>query len=562
MKPIHHNNTDRFIHFKKPIDGIELPEKFTFPFYYEPHPLAILAAEQLKTYLETQKDWSYNFGIKNPDSEDAIGKMFGVMVVENEAKEIGFLAAFSGKMMEHEKIGQFVPAVFDSNPGGEFYDIGERELMVLTAEIDDLENSSEFTDLQAFVKKETAIFNEKLAAIKETTRAAKQVRKARRKEGKMNLSPADYAVLEAELARESVGRKYVLKDTERQLTEALEIAKKPLTILEEKLANLKANRKAKSVNLQRRLFQHYRFLNIKGERKDLTDIFQNTPTPSGAGECAAPKLLQYAFLHNLRPIAITEFWWGKSPASAVRFHKNHYPACTGKCKPILKHMLDGMAVDENPMLTNPALGKELPTVFEDDYIVIVNKPPEFLSVPGKNIFDSVQTRMQAKYPNATGNMTIHRLDMSTSGILILAKTKEAHKLLQGQFAKRKVKKRYVAVLDGVVAGDSGRIDLPLRVDLDNRPHQVICYEYGKRAVTDWEVIERMGNRTKVYFYPITGRTHQLRMHAAHPRGLGCPIVGDDLYGTKANRLHLHAQRLSFEHPETKEIMVIEVEAEF
>jgi tRNA pseudouridine32 synthase/23S rRNA pseudouridine746 synthase len=551
-----------FLHFNESIDGMERPACFTFPFYYEPHPIAVLAANQLKNYLETQTDWTYNFGLKNPESEGAMGKMFGVLVVKDKAGEIGFLSAFSGKMLTQTDMGKFVPALFDSAPGGEFYDIGEQELMVMTAEIDELESSPALAELRALVNKERLMTNEKSDALKATTRTAKQVRKARRKEGKVNLSPTEYKVLEEELARESVGRKYFLKDTERQLKEALELVTQPLTILETEITNLKVKRKARSVKLQQRLFQHYRFLNINGKYKDLTDLFVGIPTPSGAGECAAPKLLQYAFMNQLRPIAINEFWWGKSPASAVRFHKNHYPACTGKCKPILAHMLDGMPVDDNPMLTNPALGKELPTVYEDDFLVVVNKPPEFLSVPGKNIYDSVQTRMLAKYPKATGQMTVHRLDMSTSGILVLAKTKETHKLLQGQFARRKVKKRYVAILEGVVEGDSGRIDLPLRVDLDNRPNQIICYEHGKRAVTDWKVIERMENRTRVYFYPITGRTHQLRVHAAHTRGLGCPIVGDDLYGTKANRLHLHAQRLEFEHPERKEQVVIEVEAGF
>lgn len=562
MTKINQKNTACFTYFNQPIDAIELPKRFTFPFYHEPHPIAVLAAYQLQHFLETKTEWTHNFGIKDPDSEGAIGKMFGVLIVENEAGEIGFLSAFSGKLVEKNDLEKFVPSLFDSVPGGEFYDIGERELMEMTEEIDRLENDSQLTELQKIVEKEKAIVDQKIADLKAETSEAKKIRKSRRKEGKEKLSASEYAVLEKELARESVGRKYYLRKTEERLQEELAKIAKPLTILQEEITDLKAKRKARSVRLQQQLFEHYQFLNINGVRKDLTDLFKDIAIPSGAGECAAPKLLQYAFMHNLRPIAMTEFWWGKSPASAVRYHKNHYPACTGKCKPILAHMLDGMPVDDNPMLTNPALGKELPTIFEDDYLVVVNKPAEFLSVPGKTIHDSVQTRMLAKYPKATGPMTIHRLDMSTSGILILAKTKECHKALQGQFARRKVKKRYVAMLDGVVESDSGKIDLPLRVDLDNRPHQVICYDYGKPAVTKWEVVERFENCTKVYFYPITGRTHQLRVHAAHPRGLGCPIVGDDLYGKKSSRLHLHAQRLEFEHPIYKKQIVIEVEADF
>ena len=562
MSNINQINVPRFTYFKESTDSIELPERFTFPFYYDPHPLCILAANQLQNYLKTQTEWQHNFGIKNPDSEGAVGKMFGVLVVQNKVGKMGFISAFSGKMLDKDKLGRFVPAVFDTVPGGEFYTEGEKILNVMTTEIERLESNPQISELQELTKKEQVAVNEQLADLKAATKAAKRARKARRKEAKDVLSPEEYAKLEKELAHESVTNKYILKDTEKRLKEDLLVTQKKLAILENEIAELRAKRRATSVGLQQQLFQHYKFLNIEGKRKDLTDIFQGIPTPSGAGECAAPKLLQYAFMHDLTPIAMAEFWWGKPPASAVRFHGHYYPACSGKCKPILSHMLDGMEVDENPMLTNPALGKELPTIFEDEHIVIVNKPPEFLSVPGKNIHDSVQTRMLAKYPDATGPMIVHRLDMSTSGILLLAKTKENYKFLQRQFMRRRVKKRYVAWLEGVVKEDSGTIEFPLRVDLDDRPRQIICYEHGRPAKTEWEVIERTETHTKVYFYPITGRTHQLRVHAAHARGLGCPIIGDDLYGVKGERLHLHAERLEFEHPVTRERVVIEVGAGF
>jgi len=552
----------RFSSFEESIDSIQLPLRFTFPFYYEPHSLCVLAANQLQDYLKTQTEWEHDFGIKNPKSEHAVGKMFGVLVVKNEQGEMGFISAFSGKMLDKDKLGRFVPAVFDTVPGGEFYTKGEKVLNVMTAEIERLESNPQISELQELVKKEKANIEEKLTDLKAETKAAKRTRKARRKEAKEILSPEEYSKLEKELAHESVTNKYILKDTERRYNEELLVTQKKLAILEDEITDLRAKRRATSVGLQQQLFQHYRFLNIEGKRKDLLDIFVGMPKPSGAGECAAPKLLQYAFMHKMTPIAMAEFWWGKPPASAVRYHGHYYPACSGKCKPILAHMLDGMEVDPNPMLTNPALGKELPTIYEDEHIVIVNKPAEFLSVPGKNIHDSVQTRMLAKYPEATGPMIVHRLDMSTSGILLLAKTKENYKFLQRQFMRRRVKKRYVAWLEGVVEGESGTIELPLRVDLDDRPRQIICYEHGRHAKTEWEVIKRTETHTKVYFYPVTGRTHQLRVHAAHARGLGCPIIGDDLYGVKGERLHLHAERLEFEHPVTREVVVIEVGAGF
>ncbi|RRN76325.1 RluA family pseudouridine synthase, partial [Pseudoxanthomonas sp. SGD-10] len=333
----------------------------------------------------------------------------------------------------------------------------------------------------------------------------------------------------------------------------------------EKINHLKKERKAKSTALQDELFAQYYFLNRFKEQKNLLQIFSEDlkqNPPSAAGECAAPKLLHYAFKHNLKPIAMAEFWWGQSPKSEIRKHKQFYPACTGKCKPILNHMLKGIEVDDNPMLDNPAENKQLEIIYEDDWIAVINKPAEFLSVPGINISDSVYSRMKERYPNANGPLIVHRLDMSTSGILLVAKDKESHKFLQHQFIKKTITKRYMALLNGIVEKDEGEINLPLRVDLDDRPRQLVCYDYGKPAKTIWKVIHRNNGRTLIHFYPVTGRTHQLRVHASHPLGLNTPIVGDDLYGKKDSRLHLHAERLSFVHPQTKTRVEFTAECEF
>jgi tRNA pseudouridine32 synthase / 23S rRNA pseudouridine746 synthase len=297
----------------------------------------------------------------------------------------------------------------------------------------------------------------------------------------------------------------------------------------------------------------------------LGDIFKPTREGrpiAGSGECAAPKLFQYAFQHDLHPIALAEFWWGESPKTEVRIHGHYYPACRGKCEPILGFMLQGLAVEENPMLKNPAENKDLEVVWEDAHIVVINKPAEFLSVPGKLVTDSVYERMRMRYPEATGPLIVHRLDMSTSGLLLVAKTAEVHKELQRQFIQREIKKRYVALLEGEVLEDRGTVELPLRVDLENRPRQLVCYEYGKPAVTIWKVLERKDGRTRIHFFPITGRTHQLRVHAAHVDGLHAPIVGDDLYGQTSHRLHLHAEWIQFRHPISGKDMTMKVEAGF
>jgi tRNA pseudouridine32 synthase/23S rRNA pseudouridine746 synthase len=225
-------------------------------------------------------------------------------------------------------------------------------------------------------------------------------------------------------------------------------------------------------------------------------------------------------------------------------------------------MLDGTAMDANLLLENLAEKQALEVIYEDDVLIVVNKPAEFLSVPGKDIKDSVYTRIKEKYPEATGPLIVHRLDMSTSGILLLTKTKEANKVLQSQFINRTIKKRYVALLDGNLAENSGKINLPLRVDLDDRPKQLVDFTHGKPAETGWKIIQKENGKTRVHFYPITGRTHQLRMHAAHKDGLNTPIVGDDLYGKKENRLYLHAEFIEFLHPATAKKMSFTVAATF
>ena len=294
------------------------------------------------------------------------------------------------------------------------------------------------------------------------------------------------------------------------------------------------------------------------------DIFDNSSIkpPAGSGDCCAPKLLQYAFQHQLTPVAMAEFWWGISPNSEIRKHENFYPSCQSRCKPILKHMLEGVKMDENLLLKSLSKNLELKIIFEDDDLIIINKPPEFLSVPGKEIKDSVYTRIKQKYPSATGPIIVHRLDMSTSGILVLTKTKQANKILQDQFIKRTVKKRYVALLSGKLTKKNGTITLPLRLDLNDRPRQLVDFVNGKKAETNWTVIAQNTKQTRIHFYPITGRTHQLRVHAAHKDGLNLPIIGDDLYGTKQDKLYLHADFIEFTHPTSKNKISFTVPSDF
>ena len=429
LSPLHPLTTD-----------IHKPERFTYPFCYEPHPLCLLAAEEVKQEIE--------------HIHPSEGKMFGVLVVEG-----GFLAAYSGLLEGRNDWPYFVPPVFDAQQPDGYFKTREREISLTT-----------------------------------------------------HLSPL--------------------------------ISKKM------------------SQDLQLWLFHQYRMLNAKGEEKDLVDIWQDYHSsprirrkfplpPGGTGDCCAPKLLQYAYQHHLNPVCMAEFWWGPSPKTEIRHHGQFYPACSGKCKPVLTWMLQGLDIDPNPEEVGfPHLVPEV--VYEDDAIAVINKPAGLLSIPGRTEEYSVATWAQQRWPES---LPVHRLDMGTSGILLVAKNQEVYQTLQKQFTDHTVKKKYLAVVEGVPAKEHGIIDLPLLSDPLNRPRQVVDFEHGKRAITEYRVLSPPN---LLALWPHTGRTHQLRMHCAHEQGLGCPIKGDELYGTKSDRLYLQAQGISFVHPVTGKRMHFEL----
>jgi tRNA pseudouridine32 synthase/23S rRNA pseudouridine746 synthase len=551
-----------FIPFR---DGnlIPLPTTFTFPFYYAPHPIALEAVGLLQERLNSV-DFKHDFGIGRTERNGAIGKMFGVLVVQNESGELGYIAAFSGKLGNANHHEGFVPPVYDLLDPNGFFRKEEIEVNERTLELHRLEKNEVYVQLKNEVEEYRMTFSKWIEEEKVQLKRHKKLRQEKRDTADRQDTSA-YNLLIEELKEESIHQQIQFKQQHFTKKGVLDQLEESLQKFEQQLTELREKRAAMSADIQSRIFQSYTFLNSANQQKSLLDIFKETPfktPPAGAGECAAPKLLQFAFLNQLKPIAMAEFWWGMSPESEVKIHQEFYPACRGKCEPILSHMLKGIELDVNPMSINPAEGKELPIIYEDDYLLLVNKPAEFLSVPGKTIADSVQTRIQHLYPYATGPLLVHRLDMSTSGIILIAKKKDIHESLQKQFLKRSVEKRYIALLQGYVKSTQGEIELPLRVDLEDRPRQLVCYEHGKHALTRYEVLERTKGHTRVYFYPHTGRTHQLRVHAAHASGLNAPIIGDDLYGQKADRLYLHAEYFSFWHPITKERVEITCPAPF
>lgn len=545
--------------FDQPVSHIALPERFTYPFNYTPHPLCVLAAEEVKAYISTQKEWQ---------EELAPGKMFGVLIVqpqEEEPSPIGYLAAFSGNLAGKNLHPYFVPPVYDLLQPQGFFKIEEEQISAINARISELEVNPHYLHLKEKLNAETEQANLELTQAKEKLKAAKEGRELRR-----NSSPALSEEEQAILIRESQYQKAEFKRLERGWKERIKTLEKEIATFETETDKLKTERKKRSAALQQKLFEQFRMLNARGEIKDLCTIFEQTvhkTPPAGAGECALPKLLQYAYLHQLKPLAMAEFWWGNSPKTEVRHHGYYYPSCKGKCEPILQHMLQGLKVDKNPLSANAHKKEELEIVFEDEWLVVVNKPSGMLSVPGKEEeADSVYHRVKARYPEATGPMIVHRLDMATSGLLLVAKTKEVHQHLQEQFMNRSIKKRYVALLDrseqNGLPEETGTINLPLCLNPLDRPRQMVSEEYGKPAVTEYRILNYSDKYIRIAFYPLTGRTHQLRVHAAHHQGLNCPILGDELYGKKADRLYLHAEYLEFRHPVYGDIICIQKEAEF
>ena len=589
--------------------SIPSPRQFTYPFCYEVDPLAEAASLELQRYIADADLMS---------TEKGCGKMFGVLVVEYEDEEgalqRGFLAAYSGLLGGRNDWPYFVPPVFDAQQPDGHFKRTEREISAINREIAAIEHDPEYLQSVEQHEQTKKRLQAEVDAFKAEVDAAKVRRDARRKSGE-SLSEEE----QAEMIRESQFMKAELRRRRKAMEQANSTLHIPHSTF---LKSLQRKRKQMSDELQRWLFAAYRMLNAKGEERDLIDIFReytHAMPPAGAGDCCAPKLLQYAYLHHLRPVCMAEFWWGESPASEIRHHLHYYPACRSKCLPILTHMLKGLDVAPNP-LAQKRHTAEPRVLYADEYIMVVDKPAGMLSVPGKaesvrsEFSDSANISVEEYFANLqlptnsqlpTEQFTIgeadnsklkiqnskflkaaHRLDMDTSGLLVLARTEQAYVELQRQFASRETVKRYEAVLSGVPTQNSKlktqnsstqpsgcleAISLPLIADINDRPRQRVDMEHGKPALTLYNIVEVRAvdantavayttkkvdkGRTLVHLYPKTGRTHQLRVHCAHPLGLACPILGDPLYGIeRADRMYLHAAELTFRHPVTDETM--------
>ena len=543
---------DSYFHPLSFLKPPKLPARFTFPFYYEPHNLVELAKKRVEVELE-KLEWA-------PGS----GKMFGVLVVKDQQGQLGFLAGYSGLGAMAPITDFFVPPIFDINEQLPGYPEGTKRIGEMTAQLEAAEKDPALEEAKANVKSAQVQADEEIAKAKIHNKEKKAERDTQRKSAE-SLAPNEQKELESKLVKESVNDKKTLLQLRGYWKERIQEATSKLEAMESAIEALRAERGQLSNRLHLELFERFEVHNAEGEKASLKKIFNEVDIaipPSGSGECAAPKMLQYAFDHKYTPICMGEFWWGPSPEKEIRKQGQFYPSCRGRCEPILGFMLQGMEVDPNPIGPKPFENHQLEVIFEDEHIAVIHKPAGMLSVPGKHVKDSILERVKDRFPDAIGPLTTHRLDMQTSGLMIIAKNMRVHGVIQKQFIRRHVEKRYVAILEGEIEGDSGEVDLPHRVDIMDRPRQVVCYEHGKPALTKWEVVERKEGRTRIHFYPKTGRTHQLRVHSAHPSGLNAPIVGDDLYGQSSKRLYLHAEEIAFWHPVTKEPMRFTRKADF
>ncbi len=535
-------------------NGIPSPQRFTNPFGYVPHPLCVAAAGEVKAFVARQPQW---------EQELSAGKMFGVLVVESAAGR-GFLAAFSGTLEGQTQHPYFVPPVYDLMAPGSHFQTEEQEISAITQRLTSLQ-SAQRVALEDATCREAV--RDALCRMQEAKRQRDLLRRT--------LPPEELARRESDFIRESQFLKAELRRAKqrcRQQQAEAEAAEAPIRA---QIESLRRERQLRSQALQEWLFAQFSMRNARGERHALPEIFHPAAPPSGAGECCAPKLLQYAYLHDLRPLCMAEFWVGASPIGEVRTAGNYYPACDSKCRPILNFMLQGLTVDDDLLQAAYTQNAEnLRILYEDPTMVVVSKPAGMLSVPGKSSTfrdstkygivsqfgedtvladrgkdgrSSVESLLRERYPEVSGPMIVHRLDMDTSGLMVVALTEERYHALQSLFLKRQVAKTYIALLEHPMpVGSEGEICLPLRPDVADRPRQMVDDIHGRRAVTRYRVLGEQEGHALVELRPLTGRTHQLRVHCAHCRGLANPIVGDRLYGTPSRRLMLHAARLTFE----------------
>jgi len=477
------------------------------------------------------------------------GKMYGVLLVQTPGGETAVLKAFSGGGHGQPEVAGWVPPI----PGRAQVALLERQTLRQLEQMKQAIIALQQIPERATFAAQSQAFADRLSALAARHRQNKGERDRLRQTYTDTLSGE---VLESALAalthqsQHDGGERRRLK---RQRDEVLEPLRAAIATADAQIRTLKQQRQDLSRQLQAQMHAAYSLTNFAGETTVLQTLWP-TGLPTGTGDCAAPKLLHYAATHQLQPLALAEFWWG--PASGDKHPGHFYGACAERCQPIMGFLLSGLSL---PVSSAPRADEPLDVLFEDEVLMVVDKPSGLLSVPGRtqNLQDSVVSRLRCQRPNTPELAAAHRLDKGTSGILVIAKTAAVQRRLNQQFAQRQVHKTYEAILSRPLKRPRGVIDLPLWRDPRDRPKTSVHPDLGKASVTEFQVLET-GDRPRLRFIPHTGRTHQLRVHAAHPQGLDAPILGDTLYGAQAQtgRLHLHAHRIQFTHPMTHALVKV------
>ncbi|MBD5349197.1 MAG: RNA pseudouridine synthase [Bacteroides sp.] len=523
------------------------------PFDYSPDPACDAAFASFMEMIELMKASDNPEDINFCNQLEA-GKMIGVLIAADCNGERHTLFAFSGQLGKYGfYYPGFVGPVFDYLDPEGYFKTKEKDISTQNLEIERYEAGPLVKLKEDFSYKKRELEAE-IEAFKEACRVSKSARSERREKGGLDEEELKKMIKQSQFEKAELHR------LKKRCAEELKPYEAALKTGEAHLKSLKAKRHAESEQLHQWLFANFRLLNARGEYRSLKDIFKDTAIgipPSGAGECCAPKLLQAAYLRGWKPIAIAEYWYGKSKEGELRIHGSHYPACRGKCLPVLSWMLRGLEVD--PPLGDTQLKSVTGSpkiVFENEWFCVVEKPAGMLSVPGKGNVMSVQSWLEEKYGADKQVKPVHRLDRDTSGLILATFGADSYRLMQKLFAQRKVKKTYIADLEGdhraLAVPEKGEISLPISPDFLDRPRQTVDFQNGKEAVSLYEFKEVACNKSRVIFNPLTGRTHQLRVHAASPLGLNMPICGDPLYapaaGKNAERLHLHAHKIEFDFP--------------
>jgi tRNA pseudouridine32 synthase/23S rRNA pseudouridine746 synthase len=493
------------------------------------------------------------------------GKMYGVLLAESSQTEKIVLKAFSGLLNGESQIAGWVPPIAGREKVAIEESITLSKLATIKQELIEL---SEIPQRLEYAQKSQA-YALQFQILQDQHRVSKQQRQVKRSQLTELLDP-DLQKLE----RESQQEKMLRRDFKRDRDQVLQPLQEAIAIADSKMLMLKKQRRELSRTLQTQMHNAYVLTNFAGETRSLRELITEGAMPTGMGDCCAPKLLHYAAIHDLTPLAMAEFWWGLPSADGYKIQGEFYGACVERCQPLMGFLLSGRRSPPAPHAVENFALQNFQLIYEDEYLLAIAKPPDLLSVPGRYLDtqDSVLSRLRQYLGKEMGKgmdeqmeiYPVHRLDRQTSGVLLFARDLDSLRHLHKQFQNRQVHKTYEALLSGKIAIEQGIIDLPLWGNPENRPHQQVDFVKGKSSVTQFQVLRQEEKRTRIELTPLTGRTHQLRVHAADARGLGMTILGDRLYGCHAetSRLHLHARELTFTHPRSQEIIHLEIPVPF